>query len=143
VRGGGCAVKLYSFEASGPEATDGLPPGLSLEMTMVDAFTVENVNREDLKKGLADGTIVLVDVREPNEFADGHIPGAILNPLQSFDPDALPSKQEGKRIVLSCRSGKRSLVAMERARAAGRTDITAHYAGGMLDWNAAGEPVEE
>ena len=104
---------------------------------------VENVSREDLKKGLADGSIVLVDVREPNEFGDGHVPGAILNPLQTFDASALPPERAGKRIVLSCRSGKRSLVALERARAAGRTDIKAHYAGGMLDWNAAGEPVEE
>jgi rhodanese-related sulfurtransferase len=105
--------------------------------------SVENVSRSELKRGLADGSILLVDVREPNEFADGHIPGARLNPLQSFDPSALPPREEGKRIVLSCRSGKRSLVAMHHAQAAGRTDIKAHYAGGMLDWNAAGEPVEE
>jgi rhodanese-related sulfurtransferase len=110
---------------------------------MTETFTVENVAREELKRGLADGTIRLVDVREPNEYADGHIPGAILNPLQSFDPDALPKPEEGKRVVLSCRSGKRSLVALERARDAGRTDLVAHYGGGMLDWNAAGEPVEE
>lgn len=110
---------------------------------MSNSFRIENVTREDLKKGLADGSIVLVDVREPNEWAQGHIPGAILNPLQSFDPSALPPAQPGKKIVLQCRSGKRSLVAMERARAAGRTDIAAHYEGGMLDWNAAGEPVEE
>ncbi len=103
----------------------------------------EDVSREELKRGLADGTIELVDVREPNEWADGHIKGATLNPLQSFDPDALPPKREGKRIVLHCRSGKRSLVALDRAHAAGRTDITAHYPGGMLDWNAAGEPIEE
>jgi rhodanese-related sulfurtransferase len=104
---------------------------------------VENVSRDELKKGLADGSIVLVDVREPNEFADGHIPGASLNPLQSFDAQGLPPKEDGKRIVLSCRSGKRSLVALDMAHAAGRTDINAHYAGGMLDWNAAGEPIAE
>ena len=91
---------------------------------------VENVSRETLKKGLADGSIVLVDVREPNEYAEGHT-------------DALPPRASGKQIVFSCRSGKRSMVALERAQAAGRQDINAHYAGGMLDWNAAGEPVEE
>ena len=104
---------------------------------------VEVVSRDELKKGLDDGSIILVDVREPNEYADGHIPGARLNPLQSFDPSALPPPEAGKRIVLSCRSGKRSMVALERARAAGRNDIRAHYEGGMLDWNAAGEPIEE
>lgn len=103
----------------------------------------ENVSRETLKKGLADGSIVLVDVREPNEYAEGHIPGAQINSLQSFDTDALPPQQAGKKIVFSCRSGKRSMVALERAQAAGRSDIKAHYAGGMLDWNAAGEAVEE
>ncbi len=110
---------------------------------MADTFTLENVTREELKRGLAAGTIRLVDVREPNEYADGHIPGAILNPLQSFDVDALPPPEDGKRVVLSCRSGKRSLVALERARFEGRSDLVAHYGGGMLDWNAAGEPVEE
>ncbi len=110
---------------------------------MPDTFTVHNVSRDELKKGLADGSITLVDVREPYEFEDGHIPGARLNPLQSFDPSVLPPPEQGKRIVFSCRSGKRSLTALESARGAGRTDIDSHYGGGMLDWNAAGEPVEE
>lgn len=104
---------------------------------------VQIVSRDELKRGMADGSIVLVDVREPNEYADGHIPGATLNALQSFDADALPPQEAGKRIVLSCRSGKRSMTALQLAQAAGRGDITTHYAGGMLDWNAAGEPVEE
>ncbi len=106
-------------------------------------YSVENVSREDLKHGLADGTVSLVDVREPHEFADGHIPGATLNALQGFDPGALPPPRAGHRIVLACRSGKRSLVAIDLAQAAGRTDVTAHYPGGMLDWNAAGEPIAE
>ena len=51
---------------------------------------VEVVTREELKKGLADGSIALIDVREPNEFAAGHIPGAVLVPLSRFDPAQLP-----------------------------------------------------
>ena len=110
---------------------------------MPQTYTVQNVSRDELKRGLADGSIALVDVREPHEFADGHIPGATLNALQSFDPQALPARRPGQRVVLSCRSGKRSLVAIDLAQAAGRTDVTAHYPGGMLDWNAAGEPIAE
>lgn len=108
---------------------------------MSGAVQVENIGIEELKQGLADGTIVLVDVREPNEFAAGRIPGSLLNPLQSFDAKALP-KAEGKRIVFSCRSGNRSQKALALAQAAGRTDITTHYPGGMMGWQAAGEPVE-
>ena len=103
--------------------------------------TFENVSREQLKQGLADGMILLVDVREPNEFAAGHIPGAALNPLKSFDPKALPNVP-GKRVVLSCRSGRRSLDALALAKRAGRSDVCAHYAGGFEEWSKAGEPVE-
>ncbi|ACK49649.1 Rhodanese domain protein [Methylocella silvestris BL2] len=102
---------------------------------------VENISLEELKQGLADGSILLVDVREPNEFAAGHIPGSTLNPLQSFDPSRLP-RAEGKRVVLSCRSGKRSLTALDLARRAGRDDVGAHYPGGFQEWAQRGEKVE-
>jgi rhodanese-related sulfurtransferase len=103
---------------------------------------VENVSRDELKQGLATGAITLVDVREPYEYEDGHIPGASLNALQSFDPAALPPPEDGKRIVLACRAGSRSLKALQLAHAAGRTDITAHYPGGFKDWAEAGEKIE-
>ena len=101
---------------------------------------VENLDFDDIRKGLAEGSLVVVDVREANEFEAGHIPGALLNPLSVFDPAQLPFSS-GKRIVLSCRSGKRSLTAAGLANAAGLA-IDAHYAGGMLDWVAQGGPVE-
>lgn len=102
---------------------------------------VENVSIEELKQGLADGSILLVDVREPNEYAAGRIPGAKLNALQRFDPKALPS-EPGKRVVLSCRSGKRSLDALALAQRAGRDDVRAHFPGGFQAWANAGEKVE-
>ena len=101
---------------------------------------VENVSLDELKAGLADGSVLLVDVREPNEWDAGHIAGATLNPLQSFDPAALP-KAASKRIVLHCRSGKRSVTALGLAQDAGRDDVRAHFGGGMLEWVDAGEPV--
>src|SRR5919205_532041 len=105
---------------------------------MSEAPRVIDLDRETVKQGLGDGSIVLVDVREPHEFAAGHIPGAISHPLSSFDPSALP---EGKRIVFSCAAGVRSVRAIEAAQAAGR-EIREHYKGGFKDWAAAGEPVE-
>lgn len=103
---------------------------------------VENVHIDELKQGLAEGSILLVDVREPHEYAAGRIPGATLNALQGFDPEALP-KAEGKRVVLSCRSGRRSLDALAIARKAGRHDVRAHYPGGFLEWSTRGEEVEK
>ena len=101
---------------------------------------VEEVSLEEVKKGLANGSIALIDVREPNEWAEGHIAGATLNPLSSFDPAALP-RDKGKRVVLHCRSGGRTLKALALAQAAGRDDVRAHFRGSMNGWLAAGEPV--
>jgi rhodanese-related sulfurtransferase len=101
----------------------------------------ETVTREELKQGLAEGRILLVDVRETHEFAAGRIPGAVSFPLSSFDPARLP-RENGKKIVFTCRSGQRTQRAIEMARLGGRRDADTHYAGSMNDWLAAGEPVE-
>jgi rhodanese-related sulfurtransferase len=105
---------------------------------MSEAPQVIDLDRDAIKQGLRDGSIVLVDVREPHEFGAGHIPGSVSHPLSSFDPSALP---EGKRVVFSCAAGVRSVRAIEFAQAAGR-DIREHYKGGFKDWISAGEPVE-
>jgi len=100
---------------------------------------VVHLDRETVKRGLADGSILLVDVREPDEFEAGHIPGAVLFPLSTFAAENLPDPQ-GRRLVFSCRSGKRSQTAVAHAAAAG-LPWREHYAGGILDWIGGGEPV--
>jgi rhodanese-related sulfurtransferase len=105
---------------------------------MSAAPQVIDLDREAIKQGLREGSLLLVDVREPHEFAAGHIPGSVSHPLSSFDPSGLP---DGKRIVFSCAAGVRSVRAIEFAQATGR-DIREHYKGGFKDWAAAGEPVE-
>ncbi|MEJ0048024.1 MAG: rhodanese-like domain-containing protein [Rhodospirillales bacterium] len=80
--------------------------------------------------------VVLVDVREPAEYAAEHIEGAVLYPLSGFDPARLPAG----RLVFQCGSGKRSLVALQRALAAG-AQHAAHLAGGLLAWKRAGLPT--
>lgn len=109
-------------------------------MTQGSAPPVENLMVEDIKAGLASGAILLVDVREDHEFEAGHIPGSVLVPLSVFSVDAIPDP-EGRRVVLSCRSGRRSLTAAVMAFDQGMP-IDAHYAGGFLDWVAQGEKVE-
>lgn len=100
-----------------------------------------NLDRGSLKAGLAEGSILLVDVREPHEFAAGHIPGSVSMPLSRFDPGAIPHA-DGKRTVFSCAAGVRSLRALEFAQSAG-LDLDEHYVGGFKDWLMAGEPVEK
>lgn len=94
---------------------------------------------EEVAAGLADGTILLVDVREPHEQARGMIPGSLSMPLSRFDPAALPAA-EGRRLVFSCAAGVRSRIAIEAARRAG-LEVGAHLAPGFKGWAAAGMPV--
>lgn len=100
---------------------------------------IGDVGFAELKQGLADGSILLVDVREPQEFAAGHIPGSVSHPLSRFDAAMLP-RSEGQRIVFSCAAGVRSVRAIELARGAG-LDLREHYRGGFKEWVLAGEPV--
>ncbi|MBY0531436.1 MAG: rhodanese-like domain-containing protein [Xanthobacteraceae bacterium] len=101
---------------------------------------VEDLTVEQVKTGLDDGSILLVDVREPNELAAERIPGAIDFPLSTFDPSALPDP-EGRRVVFTCRSGRRSITASKAAQAAG-LPYDAHLAGGILAWKEAGFDTE-
>jgi rhodanese-related sulfurtransferase len=83
---------------------------------------------------------LLVDVREPNEIAAQRIPGAINLPLSTFDPSELPDP-EGKRLVFSCRTGRRSVTASQAAQAAG-LPYDSHMAGGIVAWTEAGFDTE-
>lgn len=98
----------------------------------------DEVSFEALLAALKSGACALIDVREPNEFEAGHAAGAVNLPLSSFDPEELP---RDKPVVLICRSGARSLTALNRAREAGFADIR-HFRRGTIGWaNAGGEIV--
>jgi rhodanese-related sulfurtransferase len=100
---------------------------------------IVDLEREDIKARLAEGSILLVDVREPHEFAAGHIPGSVSMPLSSFHPADLPEAGE-RDIVFSCAAGVRSRNALMMAQASG-LPLEAHYVGGFKDWAMAGEEI--
>jgi rhodanese-related sulfurtransferase len=83
--------------------------------------------------------IVLIDVREPAEYAAERIHGALLYPLSTFDPAVLP-QDRAKPIVLHCGSGKRSATAFAQCAAIG-VKVRAHMGGGVNAWKAAGLPT--
>ncbi|MCS7055692.1 MAG: rhodanese-like domain-containing protein [Thermoflexales bacterium] len=81
---------------------------------------------------------VLIDVRTPEEFKSGHIPGAINIDVQVL-PQRLEEIPRDKAVVLYCRSGNRSSYAAHLLRRAGYTDV--YDLGGIGEWRAAGYPV--
>jgi rhodanese-related sulfurtransferase len=101
---------------------------------------VHDLTPEQVAKGLTEGKMLLVDVREPNEIAAERYPDAVVVPLSTFDPSQIPDPK-GRQVVFACRSGRRSVTASQAAQAKGfRYD--SHLAGGILAWKAAGLPTE-
>jgi rhodanese-related sulfurtransferase len=93
-----------------------------------------------VKAGLADGSMLVIDVREPHEYERGHIPGSVSLALSQFDPGLIP-QDTGKRIVFSCAAGVRSMNALAIAQSAGLA-LVEHYRGGFNEWAGMGEAVE-
>ena len=110
---------------------------------MAAQLTRENVRDlepDAVARGLAEGKILLVDVREPNETAVERYPQAFYLPMSAFRPAAIPDPA-GRRVVFACRSGNRSVTASLMAQAAG-LPYNAHLAGGLKAWKALGLPTE-
>jgi len=109
------------------------------------AADVAQLTPADAAKLVAAGTAVLVDVREPAEWAEtGVAAPAVLLPKSAFDADQAGGwkpfleKSRGKEIILYCRSGRRSGAVAAVLTGQG---FKAANAGGFKDWAAAGLPV--
>ncbi|HZS64996.1 MAG TPA: rhodanese-like domain-containing protein [Xanthobacteraceae bacterium] len=101
---------------------------------------VRNLAPEEVARGLREGRMLLVDVREQNEIDMESYPDAVHVPLSTFDPAAIPSPG-AKQVVFACRSGRRSVTASLAAQEQGYP-YDAHLAGGILAWKAAGLPTK-
>lgn len=101
---------------------------------------VHDLTPQEVARGLSEGRVLLVDVREPDEVAAEAYPDAVVLPLSHFDARQIPDPH-GKQVVFACRSGKRSVTASLAAQAAG-LHYDSHLAGGIIGWKAAGLPTK-
>jgi adenylyltransferase/sulfurtransferase len=93
------------------------------------------ISVEELKKKFAaNDDFILIDVREPEEFASSRIPGSVLIPKAAFfDATALDRLPRDKEIILHCRSGVRSAHCLAIIQGAGFMN-SRHLSGGILAW---------
>lgn len=98
----------------------------------------QNVSVHDLA-GIGEAKHLVLDVREPWEFAEGHVPNAILIPLGQLAARVGELPQDRPLYVI-CRSGNRSVTASQILVAAGQRDVR-NVEGGMIAWQRAGLPV--
>jgi rhodanese-related sulfurtransferase len=105
----------------------------SSPLPTVDVGEAERRIREDPARP------VLLDVREPNEFAEVRAPGALLIPTSAFT-DRLDEVPADRPVLVICRTGVRSGAVTGFLARNGRDDV-ANVAGGMEAWERAGLPV--
>jgi rhodanese-related sulfurtransferase len=99
--------------------------------------TPQQVHELQVKK---DPALFVLDVRSPEEFAAGHVPGAVNIPHDQV-ASRLAEIPKDKEVVLYCRSGRRSGLAAEALEANGYKDLRLMQ-GDMPGWEKAGLPVE-
>ena len=102
------------------------------------AARLQELTAEQVHGLLRDNSIVLIDVREPQEYVNERIHGALLFPMSTFDARALPVDR--RPVVLHCGSGKRSAIAIGKCIEAD-VPVVAHMKGGLLAWKAEGFPT--
>lgn len=102
--------------------------------------TYKQISQDEAMKMMKDESgYLIVDVRTPEEFAEGHIPGAINVPNEEIGiemPDALPDKDQ--LLLVYCRRGNRSKEASQKLADMGYTNV--YEFGGIETWT--GDIVE-
>lgn len=133
---------LFACAQTQPVAAPPSPaPAPSEPVAAVEpALAVRNIDVATLKADKERGAIKLVDVRTPEEFASGHVPGAVNLPVDQVEARIGEVDAPGAEVYLVCRSGGRSAKAADLLLAKGYAPVNVQ--GGTEAWKAAGYPVE-
>lgn len=113
--------------------------GMGEQMNGYENATVKHAHEHWQAGSKSPVPFVFLDVRTAEEYADGHVDGSLLIPVQELE-GRLREVPKDKRVYLYCRSGKRSAAAANILVKAGFTNIE-NIEGGINAWKDAGYPV--
>jgi hydroxyacylglutathione hydrolase len=121
----------------------------SADAEVVDVWTsrqtkprqVQQLDVQALESRQREGSVQIIDVRSPEEWSAGHVPGAVHIPLAAL-PDRIGAIDPAKPIVVHCQVGGRSAIAASFMKANG-LDGVANLEGGFEAWKALDLPVEQ
>ena len=132
------AIALTALMIAGCESVSG-PTGSGGQVMdgdgMMRSFDYTQITQDEAKRIMEEeDDYVIVDVRREDEFAEGHIPGAILIPNESITEYEPPEelKDSDQIILVYCRSGRRSKEAAEKLAKMGFSRV--YEFGGIIDW---------
>jgi rhodanese-related sulfurtransferase len=134
--------------SAGPAATTGTPAASAAPSSAAASPAATTASTASLPDAvsvaeaaaLRDAGAFVLDVREPDEWAQVHIPGAVLIPLGEL-PGRLAEVPRDRDVVVVCRTGHRSDIGRTMLRQAGFSRATS-MDGGVTEWQAAGLPTE-
>lgn len=104
-------------------------------------MAIAEISVDELRERLAAGGATLFDVREPDEYEDGHVPSARLIPLGTVLDHLDEFRAADGDVFVICKSGGRSMRAAQALEENGIT--TTNVAGGTMGWIAQGFDVVE
>jgi rhodanese-related sulfurtransferase len=102
---------------------------------------IREIDVENAARAIASQEAVVVDVREPDEFRQGHLPGAVNIPRGVAEmgvPQAVPDRTA--RVVVYCAGGNRSALVADSLKQMGYENVES-LAGGIQGWVRSGQPV--
>jgi phage shock protein E len=103
--------------------------------------SVENVSADQFLTAAAEPGTVVVDVRTPGEYAEGHVDGAVNIDVESADfGTQIAALPRDTTYAVYCRSGRRSALATDQMAEAGFTSLV-NLQGGVADLQSAGAPI--
>ena len=94
----------------------------------------QKISQEEARERMEAGDVIVLDVREQEEYDSGHIPGAVLLPLGAIDGESAAEAIQKKdaTVLVYCRSGSRSKRAAKALAELGYTDV--YEFGGIMTW---------
>ncbi len=116
----------------GPEALE-VWRGTKGGLQVIPDFTLSEV-----KDGIRNQQVTLLDVRGEDEWKAGHVPGSVNLPVGKLDQQA-GSLPKGRPVIVHCQTGARAAIAASVLKAGGLADVRV-FAGGYAEWTAAGQP---
>ena len=127
------ASPAFSADAAKPESPSSKPASKKISLAEFDKARQE--------KG-----VIVLDVRSPEEFNGGHVPGAMTIPISGKGAEDFDARvkelPKDKPILVYCRSGVRSAKAVAKMQTLGFEHL-ADFSGGWIAWKEADKPVEQ
>jgi rhodanese-related sulfurtransferase len=134
----GAFALVAGVPASAAETTPAAAPAAKPAAASVTPMSQEQLLEHQAKHPQH---LFVLDVRSPEEFKEGHVPGAVNVPYDQI-ASRLADVPKDKDVVLYCRTGRRAGIAAEVLQANGYTRLS-HLEGDMTEWVEKGRPVEK